>query len=196
MPAGAAWKKAELPFLVVQLPNFKKGSAEPTESAWAALREAQAVVTSEIPHTGLAVTIDLGEADNIHPKNKQDVGLRVALLALAKVYQQQLTYCGPVCDGVTLKDSIMRVHFAQVGKGLTADGGTLKGFALAGADHRFVWADAKIDGNTVTVHSDQIAGPIFLRYAWGDNPSCTLRNSDGWPAAPFRTDGDFPADEK
>ena len=185
----AAWKQPDVPFLVVQLPDFNKADPEPVESAWAALREAQAVVVSETPHTGLAVTLGLGAADNIHPKNKQDVGLRVALLALATVYHQPLTYSGPVCDGVSIEGPALRLHFAQIGKGLVAQGGALKGFAIAGADHRFMWANARIEGDTVTVQSDKVATPIALRYAWADNPVCNLTNAEGFPAAPFRTEG-------
>ncbi len=184
-----AWKRPDLPFLVVQLPNFNKENPEPVESGWAALREAQAVVTAGIPNAEVAVTIDIGEADNIHPKNKQDVGLRLALLALAKVYHQQLIYSGPVCDGLKIEGSTMHLHFTQIGKGMIAKGGALKGFAVAGADHKFAWADASIDGDTVTVKSDKVATPVALRYAWADNPACNLTNSEGFPAAPFRTEG-------
>jgi sialate O-acetylesterase len=184
-----AWKQPDLPFLVVQLPNYKKENPEPGESDWAALREGQALVAAETPNAEVAVTIDLGEADNIHPKNKQDVGLRLALLALAKVYHHKLAYSGPLCDGVKIEGSTLRLHFAHVGKGLVAQGGVLKGFAIAGADRRFVWANAVIDGDTVTVSSDKVTAPIALRYAWADNPVCNLTNSEGFPAAPFRTEG-------
>ncbi len=184
-----AWKQPDLPFLIVQLPNFMATQADPSESNWAALREAQAVVAATTPHTEMAVTIDIGEAGNIHPLNKQDVGLRLALVALARVYNEKMVYSGPVCDSVKIDGPLMRLHFTQIGKGLLAKGGALKGFAIAGADHRFVWATASIDGDTVTVQSDKITTPVALRYAWADNPVCNLTNVEGYPAAPFRTEG-------
>lgn len=185
-----AWGQGDFPFLIVQLPNYMGVSAAPTESAWAELREAQALTAATVPNTGLAVTIDLGEAENIHPKNKQDVGARLALLALAKTYGQKREYTGPQYYRMTVEGKAIRLHFTHVGTGLLAkDGQPLTGFAIAGKDGKFVWATATIDGDSVLVSSAQIANPTAVRYAWGDNPVCNLYNTANLPAAPFRTDG-------
>ncbi len=161
---------------------------EPGDSTWAELREAQ-LMTLALPNTGMAVIIDIGDAKNIHPKNKQDVGKRLALWALAKTYGKKVVYSGPLYKSMEKKDSKIVLSFDHVGGGLVAKGGEpLKGFAIAGADHKFVWADAKIEGDQIVVSSEKVADPVAVRYAWADNPVCNLYNKAGLPASPFRTD--------
>lgn len=185
------WGRGNFPFLFVQLANFMATKPEPGDSEWAELREAQ-LLTLALPNTGMAVIIDIGEANDIHPKNKQDVGKRLAFWALAQTYGRKLVYSGPLYKSMQVEGSRVTLHFDHVGSGLVASGGEpLKGFAIAGADRKFVWADAKIDGDTVVVSSDQVAEPAAVRYAWADNPVCNLYNKEGLPASPFRTD-DWP----
>ena len=186
----AAWHQDDLHFLVVQLPNFKAQLADPGESQWAELRQAQAQAVAETPGTALTVTIDLGEAGNIHPKDKQDVGARLALTALANVYGQPVVASGPVCTGVTTDGAAVQLQFHASGNGLTAAGGPLQGFALAGKDGKFAWANATIAGTTVTLTNPAVTSPVAVRYAWADNPAANLTDASGLPAAPFRTDGD------
>jgi sialate O-acetylesterase len=189
-----SWRRAwnsEFPFLFVQLANFNARHLPPTgqpeESSWAELREAQAM-TLEIPRTGMAVAIDLGEAENIHPKNKQEVGRRLALVAEATVYYRDHEFSGPLFAGAQTEDGKIRLSFRN-SQGLKAsDGGKLKGFAIAGEDKKFVWADAAIEGDHVIVSSPAVKEPFAVRYAWGDNPECNLINETGLPASPFRTD--------
>ena len=182
------WGQGDFPFLFVQLANFRAVQPDPNESDWAELREAQ-LMTLASPNTGMATIIDIGEANDIHPKNKQDVGKRLALWALAKTYGKELAYSGPVYKSMDVRGSQITLHFDHIGGGLVAGGGEpLKGFAIAGADRKFVWADAKIDDDTVVVSSDQVAEPVAVRYAWADNPVCNLYNKEGLPASPFRTD--------
>ena len=142
-----------------------------------------------MPNTGMAVIIDIGDAKDIHPKNKQDVGKRLALWALANTYGKDVVYSGPLYKSMEKKGDKIVLHFDHCGGGLVAQGGEpLKGFAIAGEDHKFVWADAKIDGDTVVVSSEQGRQPVAVRYAWADNPVCNLYNKAGLPASPFRTD--------
>ena len=183
-----AWPQGDFPFLYVQLANYMQAKDEPGNSAWAELREAQ-LMTLDLPDTGMAVIIDIGEADNIHPKNKQDVGKRLAMWALARTYKRNVVCSGPLYKSMDTKDNKIILHFDHIGGGLAAkDGGPLKGFAIAGQDQRFVWADARIEGDTVVVSSDKVAEPVAVRYAWADNPVCSLYNKAGLPASPFRTD--------
>jgi sialate O-acetylesterase len=185
------WGLGQFPFLFVQLANFMKTKPEPGDSAWAELREAQSM-TLALPNTGMAVIIDIGEADNIHPKNKQDVGKRLALWALANTYDKKLVYSGPIYKSMKVDGNSIVLSFDHVGGGLIAKGGDeLKGFAIAGADKKFVWADAKIEGDTVVVSSNEVSEPVTVRYAWADNPVCNLYNIEELPASPFRTD-DWP----
>jgi sialate O-acetylesterase len=185
------WGLGQFLFLFVQLANFMQTKPEPGDSAWAELREAQ-LMTLALPNTGMAVIIDIGEADNIHPKNKQDVGKRLALWALANTYGKKLVYSGPIYKSMKIDGNSIVLSFDHVGGGLVAKGGEeLKGFAVAGVDKKFVWADAKIVGDTVVVSSDQVAEPAAVRYAWADNPVCNLYNKEELPASPFRTD-DWP----
>lgn len=179
----------DFPFLWAQLANFMKPSNEPTESNWAALREAQ-TMTLEVPSTGQALAIDIGEADDIHPRNKQDVGLRLALAALKVAYKKDVIYSGPMFNSVTSEGNALRVSFRHTGSGLISKNdkyGYVRGFAIAGADGKFVWAKAYIDGNDVVVYSPSVKDPISIRYAWADNPDdANLFNAEGLPACPFR----------
>lgn len=184
----ARWGQGDFPFLFVQLANFKERKAEPAESDWAELREAQSK-TLELPATGQAVIIDIGEANDIHPRNKQDVGRRLALSARHVAFgDEDVVHSGPTFQGVDFADGKAVLSFENVGGGLKAQGDALKGFSIAGEDKKFHWANAKIDGNQVVVQSDAVAKPVAVRYAWADNPEATLFNAEGLPASPFRTD--------
>lgn len=177
----------DFPFLFVQLANFRAREEQPVDSSWAALREAQ-LMTLELPHTGMAVAIDIGEADDIHPKNKQEVGRRLALNAEATVYFQDKEFSGPIFSGAQPEEGRIRLSFRHA-EGLKAqDGGALKGFAVAGEDKKFVWAEAKIEGDHIVVSSPEVPKPVAVRYAWADNPECNLVNAAGLPASPFRSD--------
>jgi sialate O-acetylesterase len=185
-----AWGQGDFPFLWVQLANFMKRQPDPGESKWAELREAQ-TMTLSLPKTGQAVIIDIGEADDIHPKNKQDVGVRLALLALKIAYgEKDIIASGPMYKSMSVKGNTVTVTFDNVGSGLTtSDGLPIAGFAVAGADRKFHWADAKIGStNTVILTCRDVDNPVAVRYAWADNPRCNLVNSAGLPACPFRTD--------
>ena len=184
------WGAGDFPFLFVQLPNYLPHRAEPGESSWAELREAQAAALA-LPKTGMAVTIDLGEERDMHPKNKQDVGHRLALIAEATVYgKTDVVYSGPVFSEMNRVKNNVSLSFKQLDGGLVnRNGPPLKGFAIAGEDRRFFWADAKIERNgKVTLHSDRVPNPVAVRYAWADSPDCDLANKAGLPAPPFRTD--------
>ncbi|MFI5139534.1 MAG: sialate O-acetylesterase [Sphingobacteriales bacterium] len=182
------WHQGNLTFLYVQLPNFKKEKALPSESEWAELREAQSMALSQ-PNAGMACTIDIGEAESIHPTNKQEVGRRLALIAGKLAYKQDGVASGPMYKGYRIVGNSIRISFANAGSGLsTKDGKEVTGFAVAGKDKRFYWAKAIIDGNEVVVSCDQVAEPVAVRYAWADNPVCNLINISGLPAVPFRTD--------
>jgi sialate O-acetylesterase len=175
-------------FLFVQLANFMAVKDEPGDSTWAELREAQ-LLTLELPNTGMAVIVDIGDAKDIHPKDKQDVGKRLALWALANSYGRKVVYSGPLYKYMEKRDNKIVLSFGHVGGGLVAKGGEpLKGFAIAGADRKFVWADAKIEGDQIVVSSEKVADPVAVRYAWADNPMCNLYNKADLPASPFRTD--------
>ena len=187
------WNQGVFPFLFVQLANYMKPTNEPTESNWAALREAQRLTLS-LPNTGMAIIHDLGEAYNIHPKNKKDVGLRLALLAKKIAYVESgIVSSGPLYDTSNTVGNKIIVQFKECGSGLVAnDGRPLKYFAIAGADKKFVWANAVIKGNSVEVWSDKIEHPVAVRYAWSDNPvGANLYNKEGLPASSFRTDIDY-----
>lgn len=181
------WGQGDFPFYFVQLANYMQVRDIPVESAWAELREAQSMTLS-LPNTGQAVIIDIGEADDIHPRNKQDVGKRLALIALAQVHGQDVVYSGPTYKLMTIDGNKIKIEFDHIGGGLVAKGGELTGFAIAGEDQKFVWADAKIEGNAVVVSNPEVEIPVAVRYAWADNPVCNLYNAAGLPASPFRTD--------
>lgn len=190
------WGLGDFPFLFVQLPNYQPDKskpdrpAEPEASAWAELRDAQRQAL-QAPHTAMAVTIDIGDPREIHPKNKLEVGRRLAQLALALAHGQDHIASGPLYRSHTIMNGTIHLQFSQVGSGLVARGGELKGFAIAGADQKFVWARARIEGPDIIVEADTVAQPVAVRYAWADNPEATLFNEDGYPASPFRTD-DWP----
>lgn len=180
-------EEGEFPFLFVQLANYYPRRDEPADSYWAQIREAQ-LGTLEVPRTGMAVAIDIGEANDIHPRNKQEVGHRLALSALAQVYFHELEYSGPLYGGMQVEEDKIRLNFSNSQGLKSKDGGPIKGFAVAGEDKKFYWADAKLEGDHVVVSSPQVKAPVAVRYAWADNPDCNLVNEAGLPASPFRTD--------
>jgi sialate O-acetylesterase len=184
-----AWGQGDFPFYVVSLANFTPVKDEPGDSDWAELREAQTITANTVPHAGQSITIDIGEANDIHPRNKQEVGRRLALVALAKTYGKDIPYSGPTYDTMKVQGDSIRLMFKNTTGGLVARGGeTLKGFAVAGEDRKWHWANALIDGDSVVVRSDQVQKPVAVRYAWANNPVCNLYNGAGLPAVPFRTD--------
>ena len=185
------WGEGNFPFGIVQLPNYRDPKPEPADEPWSHVREAQRRTAMTTPHSGLIVTIDIGEAHDIHPKNKLDVGKRMARWALADVYGRKLTKSGPVFREAKSAGSKMIVKFDVTGSGLKIrDGDKLDEFAIAGADHKWHWANAKIAGkDTVEVWSDAVAQPVAIRYAFNNNPRHpNLSNETGLPATPFRTD--------
>ena len=182
------WGQGDFPFLFVQLASYaryRKGRSLPE------LQEAQLMTWKTVPNTGMAVAADIGEKLNVHPKNKQDVGRRLSLFARAMVYGEKITYSGPAYDRMEIQGDRIRLAFKHVGSGLTAKGGELKGFTVAGADRKFVPAKAGIVAESVVVSSGQLREPRAVRYAWANFPECSLYNKDGLPASPFRTD-DWP----
>lgn len=183
------WKQGNFPFLYVQLANFMKINEQPSQSDWAALREAQ-FKTLAVPNTGMAVTTDLGEWNDIHPLNKEDVGKRLALAA-GKIayYEKHTVYSGPLYKSMKIEGNKIIIRFVNVGSGLMAKDGDLKYFSIAGDDKNFVWAKAVIKNNTVVVWNDAIKNPVAVRYAWADNPEgANLYNKEGLPASAFTTD--------
>jgi sialate O-acetylesterase len=184
------WHEGNFPFLFVQLPNFMEAKKEPSESDWAMLREAQLKALS-LPITGMAVTIDIGEWNDIHPVDKKDVGKRLALVAEKVAYgDSYVVYSGPVYRSMKVEGNKIILSFTNIGTGLTTKNDRkLGGFAIAGPDKHFVWAKAKIEGDKVVVWNDEIKNPVAVRYAWADNPvRADLYNKEGLPASPFRTD--------
>lgn len=178
----------DFPFYMVQLASFTAQQTTPVESGWAELREAQ-TQTLHLKNTGMAVTIDIGDAFDIHPKNKQEVGRRLALAARAQTYGEKIPYSSPLYDTYQIEGNKIRIYFKHTDGGLTIkEGDIVKGFTIAGVDHQFHWADAVIDGNSVVVSSPKVAFPIAVRYGWADYPICNLYNGAGLPASPFRTD--------
>ena len=176
------WGEGDLPFYIVQLPALQNISNNPL------VREAQATVLS-LPHTGMAVTIDIGDPKDVHPHNKAPLGERLTRIALAQVYGRKLEYSGPVYESMKVNGKEVRLKFSHLGGGLVAKDGPLKWFAIAGADHKFAAADARIEGGAVVVSSALVSAPAAVRYAWDNYPEgCNLYNSAGLPAAPFRTD--------
>jgi sialate O-acetylesterase len=190
------WGQGEFPFLYVQLANYISEKSkpdhpfEPEESAWAELREAQ-LKSLFVPKTGMAVSIDVGDARDIHPKNKQEIGHRLAVSALRVAYGQDVVASGPEFKSMKIVGHEVWLDFQNVAGGLVAHGDQLKGFAVAGADKKFVWALARIEGNKVVVSAPELKDPVAVRFGWGDNPDCNLFNRAGFPASPFRTD-DWP----
>jgi sialate O-acetylesterase len=183
----SAWHQGPFPFLFVQLANYRERKTEPINSPWAEVQEAQRMTLS-LPNTGMAVIIDIGEADDIHPRNKQDVGYRLSLAARAIAYGEDLVYSGPLYRGMIIEGNKIRVRFDHVGGGLLSKTGELRGFAIAARDREFRWAEARIEGDSVVVFSPDVSRPVAVRYAWQDNPEASLYNLEGLPASPFRTD--------
>lgn len=188
----ADWRKLfqqdDLPFYIVSLPAFQHRSATPTDDAWAETRESQALAAASVRNTCLTVTIDTGDPDSIHPKNKQPVGERLAACALANHYGKKVVDSGPTLASVESLPNSIRLHFADTDGGLVVKGEKLGEFAVAGDDRNWFWADARIDGDTVVVSSPSVLNPKAVRYAWQSNPAATLFNGAGLPAVPFRTD--------
>ncbi|MAG30492.1 MAG: hypothetical protein CL908_06300 [Deltaproteobacteria bacterium] len=181
------WNQGDFPFLFVQLANFQRRHESPTNSAWAWVRGAQRGAL-ELPATGMAVTIDIGDAKDIHPRNKQAVGRRLGLLARRLVHGHEVVDAGPTLVKNKIDGARIVLEFEN-GDGMKPrEGDTLVGFAIAGADREFVWADARIDGSTISVSHPAVKDPVAVRYAWADNPACNLVNAAGLPASPFRTD--------
>jgi sialate O-acetylesterase len=184
------WGVGDFPFLFVQLANYMEPRDEPVESSWALLRESQSEALV-LPNTGEAVIIDIGETFDIHPRNKQDVGLRLSLAARKVKYGEDIIHSGPRLAAHEVRDGRVYLAFDHVGSGLVLrdlpDG--VSGFAIAGPDREFVWAEARLEGDRVVVFSPEIADPVAVRYAWADNPvGANLYNQEGLPASPFRTD--------
>jgi sialate O-acetylesterase len=178
----AQWHE-QLPFLIVQLPNNSE-----KDGAWAPFREAQVNVTKTVPNTFYAVTIDVGEKDNVHPHNKRPVGERLAVLAEHNIYGLDVEDAGPTYASMKAKDGVVRVSFTHA-DGLKATGATIPNFVIAGSDKNFVPASATLDGDTIVVSSPEVKSPVALRYAWSGGPEgCDLYNAAGLPMAPFRTD--------
>jgi sialate O-acetylesterase len=191
----ADWRRlfdqGDFPFYVVSLPAFQHRREAPADDPWAELREAQAITARTVPNSCLAVTIDTGDPDNIHPKDKKEVGDRLARCALAKHYRQDISYAGPTFSSVERQPGVLRLHFAHADGGLVVRGGKLEEFSVAGDDRQWHWAAARVEGDTVVVSSSEVANPTAVRYAWQSNPAATLFNAVGLPAMPFRSD-DWP----
>jgi sialate O-acetylesterase len=191
----ADWNQGNFPFYFVQLPGFiahKQVATTEPFSDWAELREAQ-LLTLALPDTAMAITIDLGDPHDIHPKNKQEVGRRLALIALGRDYGQDIEYSGPICKSFTLDRDHhdLIIHFIHANGLHPATGKIILGFEIAGPDHKWQPATATVQGASVTLASAAVPDPIAARYAWSDNPTCNLINSVKLPASPFRTD-DWP----
>ncbi len=182
------WKNESMPFIFVQLANYKAKNEQPVfKDDWASLREAQ-TMTLSLPKTGMALAIDIGLANNIHPTNKQDVGKRLYLAAKHIAYNESVVYSGPQFVNMNIKESMIELSFKHEGAGLKSNCDTLKGFAVAGEDKKFYWATAQIEGNKVIVTCKDVTKPVSVRYAWASNPDACLFNKEGLPAIPFRTD--------
>lgn len=185
------WGQGDFPFLLVQLAPFTAIKAEPGESDWAELREAQLLATKVLKNVGMAVITDLGDEKDIHPKPKGPVGERLALCARAIAYGEDITYSGPLYRSMEVRDDRIVLSFDHVDGGLEARGGELKGFTICGADRKFVNAYAEIKGDTIEVYSPGVPEPVAVRFGWANYPVVNLYNKAGLPASPFRTD-DFP----
>ncbi|PBI87996.1 Glycosyl hydrolases family 2, sugar binding domain [Flavobacterium sp. ACN2] len=180
------FKDKNLPFFFVQLANYKQQKEQPGDSDWAELREAQ-FLTLKLPNTGMAVTTDIGNGEDIHPKNKQDVGGRLANIALAKLYNMKIEYSGPIYKSYKIENNMIVLDF-DFNTDIKSKEGVLKGFSIAGSDQKFYWADAKIVNGKVVVYAQNVTNPVAVRYNWADNPNGNLTNVSGLPASSFRTD--------
>lgn len=185
-----SWQKGDIPFLIVQLANFMAVQKNPSEGGWAWIRESQLKVSQTVPQTALAVAIDIGEAGDIHPSNKKEVGRRLALAAAGTAYNDKsVVHSGPLYQSMKKEGNKIILSFTNVGGGLVAKDRELRRFAISGSDKRFVWASAKIEGDKVIIWSDVLNDPVAVRYAWASNPlGFNLYNKEGLPASPFRTD--------
>jgi sialate O-acetylesterase len=181
-------------FHIVSLANYKQASDTPQGSDWAELREAQAMTAKALPNCGIAMAIDIGNPDNIHPLNKKEVGHRLALSALGITYGKNIEWSGPWYKSMEITGKGIRLTFDHANNGLLAKGDKLSGFAIAGKDRKFVLADAVIDGTTILVSSPAVSDPVAVRYGWNANPMCNLYNKENLPAVPFRTD-DWPREK-
>lgn len=182
------WGQGEFPFIFVQLATYRAPATQPVPGgAFTRVREAQ-LKTLEVTNTAMAVTIDIGDAKDVHPHNKQELGRRLALLARGLAYGERLTTSGPIYESMSVEGSRIRVRFKHAEGGLLARGQSLSGFAIAGEDRSFAYAEATIDGNSVIVSSPQVSRPVAVRYGWAENPPVNLYNGADLPASPFRTD--------
>ena len=186
------WAQGSFPFIYVQLANIGKTyDSLPAKGGSEAIKREAQLQNLSIPNTAMVVAIDNADSadmNNIHPKNKQEIGRRLALAALATVYDEKVAYAGPLYDKMEVQGDKIMLHFKHVNSGLVAKDGVLKGFAIAGDDKKFAWANATIEGNTVVVSNPGIAAPVAVRYGWGNNPPTSLYNKENLPASPFRTD--------
>jgi sialate O-acetylesterase len=185
------FQREDLAFHIVSLANYQMAHEQPRDDAWAELREAQAMTAKSVPHCGLAVAIDIGDAGDIHPKNKRDVGKRLARSALANTYGMDGVGSGPWFRAFEVAGGNLRIRFDHSEGGLQIKGSSARSFAIAGEDRKFVWAEAVIDGDTIVVSSPAVPRPVAVRYAWDSNPEACLYNGAGLPAVPFRSD-DWP----
>jgi sialate O-acetylesterase len=184
----ALFAQGDFPFYIVSLPAFTSRRTEPGTDGWTEVREVQALTARTVPNCGLAITVDTGDADNIHPTLKQPVGERLARLALKNIYGRDVVCAGPTFARVEPLPGALRLHFTNTDGGLVVKGATLGEFSVAGADRVWRWAEARLEGDTVVVSSPQVPSPVAVRYAWQANPLATLGNGAGLPAAPFRSD--------
>jgi sialate O-acetylesterase len=185
------FQEGDFPFYIVSLPAFMHHRDEAGDDAWAELREAQALTAQKVKNSALAVTVDTGDPDNIHPQDKEVVGDRLALCALAGAYNEKITSAGPTYDSVSTLPGALKIRFKHTEGGLVVKGGKPGEFCVAGADRKWHWADANIEGDCVVVSSADVPEPVAARYAWQAYPVATLYNGAGLPAVPFRTD-DWP----
>jgi sialate O-acetylesterase len=181
------WHEGNFPFLFVQVSSFESDSTE----FWPIIREAQRRTLS-VAHTAMVVTIDIGNPDNVHPADKQDVGARLALAARALAYGENVEYSGPLFRATSIEDDGVRVWFDHASSGLVGKGGTLQGFEIAGDDHHFTPANARIDGHSVLVSSGEVSAPKYVRYGWANAPVVNLFNGAGLPASPFTSEEKIP----
>jgi sialate O-acetylesterase len=199
------WNEGDFPFLVVGLANFRPRLPVPVDEPWARVREGELQTSQTLPNVALAEAIDVGQAGDIHPVDKFDVGRRLAAAAEHVAYGGKDPWAGPTYAGETVQGSSIRIKFDHADGGLViraspwpADNPPeptdhLVGFAVAGADHKWAWADATIDGTSVVLASKEVPAPVAVRFGWANNPALNLYNNAGFPAVPFRTD-DWPLD--
>lgn len=185
------WQRSDLPFVFVQLPGWRPSSHGHPEGSFVELRAAQFMTWRQVARTAMAVTIDVGDATDVHPRRKEPVGARLALAARKLAYGENIIDSGPIYDSMSVAGNRVILRFRSMGSGLVARGGPLRGFTITGQDRQFVEAEAEILGDTVVVHSARVSRPVAVRYGWEDCPEVNLWNQEGLPAAPFRTDA-FP----